>query len=251
MLAMRVDDGRDVAGRTICGIGVSSPQIVPTGTSADYDKPLQRARETIECSGRVRGRKGRVRRRGRPVNGYRMMPGPRRSDPDLSRCAEQAGCCASPGRSRDGVIINMLGERSSRRSSRKCARGPRRAGRTRTTSRSSCACSAPSPTTRSRSATRSRSRSARTSSRPVTTRSSRGRASGTSSKACARRAAKDRAASRAAVSDDILDALVVAGTADACGATEGVHERRRHDTRGPHFWPDPAALHGERFGSSA
>jgi alkanesulfonate monooxygenase SsuD/methylene tetrahydromethanopterin reductase-like flavin-dependent oxidoreductase (luciferase family) len=58
----------------------------------------------------------------------------------------------------------------------------------------------------------------------------------------AARRARDRAASRAAVSDEILDALVVAGSADEVRGRLKAFMNVGVDTPAVHvFWPDPAA----------
>src|SRR5438132_11849110 len=65
-------------GRAVCGIGVSSPQIVSDWNDQTYEQHLQRARETIEVL-RLAFSGEKVTYEGKcvHVNGYRMMPAPR------------------------------------------------------------------------------------------------------------------------------------------------------------------------------
>src|SRR5438552_6346909 len=69
-------------GRAVCGIGVSSPQIVSDWNGASYDRPLKRARETIDVL-RMMFAGDKVTYTGETlnVNGFRMLPGPRRPIP--------------------------------------------------------------------------------------------------------------------------------------------------------------------------
>src|SRR5919206_23703 len=97
-------------GRAICGIGVSSPQIVSDWNAQEYDKPLARARETVEVLRQAfSGEKVVFEGKAVRVNGYRMMPGPRRQIP-IYLGALNKGMLRLAGEVADGVVINMLGE---------------------------------------------------------------------------------------------------------------------------------------------
>lgn len=111
MLAMAASTLDAVSGgRSVCGIGVSSPAIVSDWNGQPSDKPLRRARETIEAlraifSGQKVDYEGECVR----VKGYRMMPPPSRPIP-IYLGALNPKMLRLAGELCDGVIVNMLGE---------------------------------------------------------------------------------------------------------------------------------------------
>jgi probable F420-dependent oxidoreductase len=98
-------------GRGICGIGVSSPQIVGDWNDRPYERPIRSARETIEFLRKaLAGEKVTYDGETVHVNGYRMMPAPKRPIP-VYLGALNKQMLRLAGRVADGVVINMLGER--------------------------------------------------------------------------------------------------------------------------------------------
>ncbi len=228
-------------GRAICGIGVSSPQIVSDWNDATYDQPLQRASETIDVLRLMfAGEKVNYEGRTLKVNGYRMMPGPTRPVP-IYLGALNKRMLQLAGEKADGVIINMLGERHVPKVVAEVRKGAERAGKNpddiEIVMRVQCAVT----------------------DNPQQIRDAFAGAFGAYIVAPgydtfftwqgygdvvegvrAGRAAKDRAASRAAVSDEILQDLVVAGTADEVRARLKTFMNAGVTTPAIHiFWPDP------------
>ncbi len=243
LLAMAAStmDAMAGGGRAVLGIGVSSPQIVHDWNDADYDQPLQRARETIDVL-RLMFAGEKVSYDGKcvHVNGYRMMPGPKQPIPIYlgalnKRMLQLAGEVA------DGVVINMLGESFVPQVVAEVRKGAERAGKDpdaiEVVMRVQCAVT----------------------DNPQQIREAFAHGFGAYIVAPgydtfftwqgfgdvvegvrAGRAAKDRAASRAAVSEDILDALVVAGSADEVRSRLKAFMNAGVTTPAVHiFWPDP------------
>jgi probable F420-dependent oxidoreductase len=228
-------------GRAICGIGVSTPQIVTDWNAAEYDKPLTRARETIEVLRQMfAGEKVVYDGKKVKVNGYRMMPGPRQPIP-IYLGALNKKMLQLAGEKADGVIINMLGERHVPAVVAEVRKGAEKAGKNpddvEIVMRVQCAVT----------------------DNPQQIRDAFAGAFGAYIVAPgydtffewqgygdvvegvrAGRAAKDRAMSRAAVSDDILHDLVVAGSADEVRSRLKAFMNAGVTTPAIHiFWPDP------------
>lgn len=116
-------------GRSICGIGVSSPAIVSDWNGQPSDLPLIRARETIEVlrqifSGEKVDYEGRTLR----VKGYRMVPPPDRPIP-IYLGALNPKMLQLAGEMADGVVVNMLGEEFVPTVLAEVRKGAERAGR--------------------------------------------------------------------------------------------------------------------------
>ncbi|HVE92634.1 MAG TPA: LLM class flavin-dependent oxidoreductase [Actinomycetota bacterium] len=97
-------------GRGICGIGVSSPAIVSDWNGQPSGSPLRRARETIEVlrlalTGQKVDYEGSCVR----VRGFRIVPPPPRSVP-IYLGALNPGMLKLAGELADGVVLNMVGE---------------------------------------------------------------------------------------------------------------------------------------------
>lgn len=110
MLAMAAATLDGVSGgRGILGFGVSSPQIVSSWNGQPWDRPLTRARETIEVL-RLMFSGERVDYSGRciDVKGFRLAPKPKSVPIYLGALNPQMLRLA--GRIADGVVVNMLGE---------------------------------------------------------------------------------------------------------------------------------------------
>jgi probable F420-dependent oxidoreductase len=243
LLAMAAStmDHMSGGGRAVCGIGVSSPQIVHDWNDADYDMPLQRASETIDVLRLMfAGEKVSYAGRTLEVIGYRMMPGPSQPIP-IYLGALNKKMLQLAGAKADGVIINMLGERHVPKVVAEVRKGAERAGKDpdgiEVVMRVQCAVT----------------------DNPQQIRDAFAGAFGAYIVAPgydtfftwqgygdvvegvrAGRAAKDRAASRAAVSDEILQDLVVAGSADEVRARLKSFMNAGVTTPAIHiFWPDP------------
>jgi len=243
LLAMAAStmDAMSGGGRAICGIGVSSPQIVSDWNDADYDEPLQRASETIDVLRLMfAGEKVTYEGKTLSVNGYRMMPPPPKPIP-IYLGALNKRMLRLAGEKADGVIINMLGERHVPKVVAEVRKGAERAGKDpdsiEIAMRVQCAVT----------------------DNPQQVRDAFAGAFGAYIVAPgydtfftwqgygdvvegvrAGRAAKDRAASRAAVTDDILQDLVVAGSADEVRARLKTFMNLGVTTPAVHvFWPDP------------
>lgn len=97
-------------GRAVCGIGVSSPAIVTDWNGQPSDRPLRRARETIEAlRAGFSGQKVDYDGRCVHMKGYRMMPPPVSPIP-IYLGALNPGMLRLAGELCDGVVLNMLGE---------------------------------------------------------------------------------------------------------------------------------------------
>src|SRR5581483_8401343 len=243
LLAMAAStmDAMSGGGRAICGIGVSSPQIVSDWNDADYDEPLQRASETIDVLRLMfAGEKVTYEGKTLSVNGYRMMPPPPKPIP-IYLGALNKRMLRLAGEKADGVIINMLGERHVPKVVAEVRKGAERAGKDpdsiEIAMRVQCAVT----------------------DNPQQVRDAFAGAFGAYIVAPgydtfftwqgygdvvegvrAGRAAKDRPASRAAVTDDILQDLVVAGSADEVRARLKTFMNLGVTTPAVHvFWPDP------------
>jgi probable F420-dependent oxidoreductase len=228
-------------GRAICGIGVSSPQIVSDWNDAEYSKPLKRASETIDVLRQMfAGDKVTYDGETVHVNGYRMMPAPPNPIP-IYLGALNKKMLQLAGEKADGVIINMLGERHVPKVVAEIRKGAEKAGKDpdnfEIAMRVQCAVT----------------------DNPQQIRDAFAGAFGAYIVAPgydtfftwqgygdvvegvrAGRAAKDRAASRAAVTDDILQDLVVAGSADEVRARLKTFMNAGVTTPAVHiFWPDP------------
>jgi len=229
-------------GRAICGIGVSSPQIVHDWNDADYDKPLQRARETIDVL-RLAFSGEKVTYDGEcvKVSGYRMLPGPRKPIP-IYLGALNKRMLRLAGEHADGVIINMLGERFVPEVVGEIRKGAERAGKDPNDIEvvmrvQCCVTDDPAPIREAFANSFSAYIVAPGYDTFFTWQGFGDVVEGVR----AARQAKDRAASRAAVSDDILDALVVAGTADEVRGRLKNFMNAGVTTPAVHvFWPDPA-----------
>ena len=227
-------------GRAICGIGVSSPQIVSDWNGQPYDRPLRRARETIEVLRRAfAGEKvvydgGVVK-----VAGYRMMPAPGRSIP-IYLGALNRRMLRLAGEVADGVVINMLGESFVPTVVAEVRKGAEKAGRNpddiEVVMRVQCCVT----------------------DEPAAVREAFAHGFGAYIVAPgydtfftwqgfgdvvegvrAARANRDRAASRAAVSEELLDSLVVAGSADVVRGRLRAFMDAGVTTPAVHvFWPD-------------
>ncbi len=244
LLAMAAStmDHMSGGGRAVCGIGVSSPQIVSDWNDATYDKPLTRARETIDVLRQMfAGDKVVYDGECVKVNGYRMMPGPKAPIP-IYLGALNKRMLRLAGEKADGVIINMLGEKHVGKVVEQVRKGAERAGKNaddiEVVMRVQCAVT----------------------DNPQQIRDAFAGAFGAYIVAPgydtfftwqgygdvvdgvrAARAAKDRAASRAAVSNDILQDLVVAGSADEVRSRLKGFMNAGVTTPAVHiFWPDPA-----------
>lgn len=243
LLAMAAStmDAMSGGGRAICGIGVSSPQIVSDWNDADYDRPLRRASETIDVLRQMfAGEKVSYDGDCVKVNGYRMMPPPRQPIP-VYLGALNKKMLQLAGEKADGVIINMLGEKHVPNVVAEVRKGAERVGKDpdsiEVVMRVQCAVT----------------------DNPEQIRDAFAGAFGAYIVAPgydtfftwqgygdvvegvrAGRAAKDRAASRAAVTDDILRDLVVAGSADEVRARLKAFMNAGVTTPAVHiFWPDP------------
>ena len=230
-------------GRAICGIGVSSPQIVSDWNAQSYDKPLARARETIEVLRQAfSGEKVVFDGKAVHVNGYRMMPGPRRQIP-IYLGALNKQMLRLAGEVADGVVINMLGEKFVPEVVAEVRKGAEKAGRNpddiEVVMRVQCVVTDDPQPVRDAFA---HGFSAYIVAPGYDTFFTWQGFGDVVEGVRAGRAAKDRAASRAAVSDDILDALVVAGPADVVRARLQAFMDAGVTTPAVHvFWPDPEA----------
>jgi len=111
MLAMAAATLDGVSGgRGVCGIGVSSEAIVSGWNDQGSDRPLRRARETIEVLRAIfAGEKVTYEGETVRVRGYRMTPPPLRPMP-IYLGALNRGMLRLAGELADGVVLNMLGE---------------------------------------------------------------------------------------------------------------------------------------------
>jgi probable F420-dependent oxidoreductase len=230
-------------GRAVCGIGVSSPQIVSDWNAQDYDRPLARARETIEVLRRAfAGEKVVYDGKVVHVNGYRMMPAPRRPIP-IYLGALNPGMLRLAGEVADGVVINMLGEQFVPAVLAEVRKGAEKAGRNpddiEVVMRVQCCVTDDPGAVRDAFAHGFSAYIVAPGYDTFFTWQGFGDVVDGVREA---RAAKDRAASRAAVSEELLDALVVAGTADVVGARLRAFMDAGVTTPAVHvFWPDPEA----------
>lgn len=227
-------------GRGICGIGVSSPQIVSDWNAQPYDKPLQRARETIEVlRAAFSGEKVVYDGQCLKVNGYRMMPPPRHPVP-VYLGALNKHMLRLAGEVADGVIINMLGESFVPTVLAEVRKGAERAGRDPDAIEvvmrvQCCVTDDPGPVRDAFAHGFSAYIVAPGYDRFFTWQGFGDVVEGVR----AARAARDRAASRAAVSDELLDALVVAGSADDVRKRLEAFMDAGVTTPAVHvFWPD-------------
>jgi probable F420-dependent oxidoreductase len=244
MLAMAASTMDAVSrGRAVCGIGVSSPQIVHDWNGAEYGRPLQRARETIDVL-RLAFAGEKVSYEGETVkvDGYRMLPGPGRPIP-IYLGALNKQMLRLAGEHADGVIINMLGESFVPTVVKEIRAGAERAGKDPDAVEvvmrvQCCVTDDPAPIREAFASSFSAYIVAPGYDTFFTWQGFGDVVEGVR----AARAAKDRAASRAAVSDDILDALVVAGTADEIRSRLKNFMNAGVTTPAVHvFWPDPRA----------
>jgi probable F420-dependent oxidoreductase len=228
-------------GRAVCGIGVSSPQIVSDWNDQAYEQPLQRARETIEVlrlafSGEKVKYEGKCVR----VNGYRMMPGPRHPIP-IYLGALNKHMLRLAGEVADGVIINMLGEAFVPRVVAEVRKGAEKAGRNpdniEVVMRVQCAVGEDKAAVREAFAQGFGAYIVAPGYDTFFTWQGFG---DVVAGVRAGRANRDRAASRAAVSDELLDALVVAGDADEVRGRLQAFMDAGVTTPAVHvFWPNP------------
>jgi probable F420-dependent oxidoreductase len=244
MLAMAASTMDAMAGgRGICGIGVSSPQIVSDWNDQSYDRPLQRARETIEfLRAAFSGEKVVYEGRCVKVNGYRMMPPPRHPVP-IYLGALNKGMLRLAGEVADGVIINMLGEDFVPTVLAEVRKGAEKAGRDpdsiEVVMRVQCCVGEDTGALREAFAQGFSAYIVA----PGYDRFFAWQGFGDVVDGVrAGRAAKDRAASRAAIRDELLDALVVAGTADQVRARLQAFMDAGVTTPAVHvMWPTPEA----------
>lgn len=244
MLAMAASTMHAMSrGRGICGIGVSSPQIVEDWNGQSYDRPLRRARETIEVlRAMFAGEKVVYDGRCVTVKGYRMMPAPASPVP-IYLGALNPMMLQLAGEVADGVIINMLGESFVPTVLAEVHKGAARAGRDPNEIEvvmrvQCCVTDDPQPIREAFASAFGAYIVAPGYDRFFTWQGFGDVVEGVS----AARAARDRAASRAAVSDALLDALVVAGPADEVNARLKAFMNAGVDTPAVHvFWPDPDA----------
>jgi probable F420-dependent oxidoreductase len=240
-MATATMDAMSGGGRAICGIGVSSPQIVSDWNDAAYDRPLKRARETIEVLRQIfSGEKVTFEGDCVTVKGYRMMPPPPKPIP-IYLGALNKGMLRLAGEVADGVVINMLGEKHVPKVMAEVAKGAEKAGRDvsdlEVVMRVQCAVT----------------------DNPEQVRGAFAGAFGAYIVAPgydtffewqgygdvvegvrAARAARDRAASAAAVTQDILEDVVVAGSADEVRSRLKTFMNAGVTTPAVHiFWPDP------------
>lgn len=227
-------------GRGICGIGVSSPQIVTDWNGQSYDRPLRRARETIEVlRAAFSGEKVTYEGQCLKVNGYRMMPPPRRPVP-IYLGALNRQMLRLAGEVADGVVINMLGESFVPTVVAEVRKGAERAGRDpadiEVVMRVQCCVGEDAAMVRDAFAQGFGAYIVA----PGYDRFFTWQGFGDVVEGVrAGRAARDRAASRAAVSDELLDALVVAGSADEVRARLQAFMDAGVTTPAVHvFWPD-------------
>jgi probable F420-dependent oxidoreductase len=244
MLAMAASTMQAMTrGRAICGIGVSSPQIVHDWNDQSYERPLRRARETIEVlramfSGEKVVYEGECVR----VNGYRMMPPPPQPVP-IYLGALNPKMLQLAGELADGVVINMLGESFVPTALAEVHKGAARAGRDPSEIEvvmrvQCCVTDDPQQIREAFAGAFSAYIVAPGYDRFFTWQGFGDVVEGVS----AAREARDRAASRAAVRDELLDALVVAGSADEVRARLKAFMNAGVDTPAVHvFWPDPEA----------
>jgi probable F420-dependent oxidoreductase len=227
-------------GRAICGIGVSSPQIVSDWNAQSYDKPLRRARETIEVlRAMFAGEKVSYNGETVKVNGYRMMPPPRHPIP-IYLGALNRGMLRLAGEVADGVVINMLGESFVPTVLAEVRKGAEKAGRNPDDIEvvmrvQCCVTDDPAPVREAFAAGFSAYIVAPGYDTFFTWQGFGDVVDGVREA----RANRDRAASRAAVSDELLDALVVAGTADVVSDRLQAFMEAGVTTPAVHvFWPD-------------
>jgi probable F420-dependent oxidoreductase len=244
MLAMAASTMQAMTGgRAVCGIGVSSPQIVEDWNGQPYDRPLTRARETIEVLRRMfAGEKVSYEGRCVRVNGYRMMPPPPQPVP-IYLGALNPQMLQLAGELADGVVINMLGESFVPTVLAEVRKGAERAGRDPASIEvvmrvQCCVTDDPQPIREAFAQSFGAYIVAPGYDRFFTWQGFGDVVEGVRE---ARRA-KDRAASRAAVSDELLDALVVAGTAEEVRSRLKAFMNAGVDTPAVHvFWPDREA----------
>jgi probable F420-dependent oxidoreductase len=244
LLAMAVSTMDAMSGgRAICGIGVSSPQIVSDWNAQPYDRPLRRARETIEVLRRAfAGEKVSYDGAVVKVNGYRMMPPPRRPIP-IYLGALNRGMLRLAGEVADGVVINMLGESFVPKVVAEVRAGAEAAGRDpnqiEVVMRVQCCVTDEPDAVRDAFAHGFGAYIVAPGYDTFFTWQGFGHVV---EGVRAARAERDRAASRAAVSDDLLDALVVAGSADVVRSRLRAFMDAGVTTPAVHvFWPDAEA----------
>jgi probable F420-dependent oxidoreductase len=243
LLAMAAStmDAMSGGGRTVCGIGVSSPQIVSDWNQAEYDKPLKRASETIDVLRQMfAGEKVSYDGECVKVNGYRMMPSPPAPIP-IYLGALNKKMLQLAGEKADGVIINMLGEKHVPAVVAEVRKGAERAGKDpddiEVVMRVQCAVTDDAQQIRDAFAGAFGAYIVAPGYDTFFTWQGYG---DVVEGVRAGRAAKDRAASRAAVSDAILQDLVVAGTADEVRGRLKAFMNAGVTTPAVHiFWPDP------------
>lgn len=243
LLAMAAStmDAMSGGGRAICGIGVSSPQIVSDWNDADYYKPLKRAEETIGVLRQMfAGEKVSFDGEVVKVKGYRMMPSPPQPIP-IYLGALNKKMLQLAGEKADGVIINMLGEEHVPKVVAEVRKGAERAGKDpndiEVVMRVQCAVTDDPQQIREAFAHGFGAYIVAPGYDTFFTWQGYGEVV---EGVRAGRAAKDRAASRAAVSDDILNALVVAGSADEVRGRLKAFMNAGVTTPAVHiFWPDP------------
>lgn len=244
MLAMAAGTMQAMSGgRAICGIGVSSPQIVHDWNGQPYDRPLQRARETIEVlRAMFSGEKVVYEGECIQVNGYRMMPPPPQPVP-IYLGALNKKMLQLAGEVADGVVINMLGESFVPSVVAEVHKGAAKAGRDPSEIEvvmrvQCCVTDDPQQIREAFAGAFGAYLVAPGYDRVFTWPGFGDVVEGVS----AARRARDRAASRAAVRDELLDALVVAGGADEVRVRLKAFMNAGVDTPAVHvFWPDPAA----------
>lgn len=116
-------------GRAVCGIGVSSEQIVARWNAQSYDRHIRRTRETIEVLRRIFAGE-RVDYTGEclSITGYRLAPAPSPPVPiyigALNKQMLRLGA-----RMADGIVVNMFGERFAPEIVREVHRAAEKAGR--------------------------------------------------------------------------------------------------------------------------
>jgi probable F420-dependent oxidoreductase len=244
MLAMAASTMHAMTGgRAICGIGVSSPQIVHDWNDQDYDRPLRRARETIEVlRAMFSGEKVVYQGECVQVNGYRMMPPPPTPVP-IYLGALNKQMLRLAGEVADGVVINMLGESFVPEVVAEVRKGAEKAGRDPNSIEvvmrvQCCVTDDPQQIREAFAGAFGAYIVAPGYDRFFTWQGFGDVVEGVR----AAREARDRAASRAAVSDELLDALVVAGSAEEVRGRLKAFMNAGVDTPAVHvFWPDPQA----------
>lgn len=239
MLAMSATTLGDVSkGRAIAGIGASSEAIVTSWNGQDSDRPLRRARETIEVL-RLALSGERVDYEGEclKVKGFRLSPRPQYPVP-IYLAALNPKMLELAGELADGVVLNLIHEDFVPEALSHYRRGAQQAGRQpgEVVMRAQTYVGTDIDAARDGFASAFAPYIAARGYNTFFTWAGFGESVEGVKRGLA---AKDREATRAAISDELLDAMVVVGASDEVAARIERYEAAGVDTVAVmSFWPD-------------